>query len=73
MFSRRQLRIKVMNSLYAFNNDAYDSLEKAHKALMSQFDNAYHLYLFNIKILYDVVAYSIIDLDNTKSKFTIMV
>lgn len=45
MFNRRQLRIKVLQTLYALHSDKEGSVEDAHKLLMSAVEKTYDLYL----------------------------
>ena len=45
MFNRRQLRIKVLQTLYALHSDKEGSEEGAHKLLMSAVEKTYDLYL----------------------------
>ncbi len=45
MFNRRQLRIKVLQTLYALHSDKAGSVEDAHKHLMSAVQKTYDLYL----------------------------
>ncbi len=45
MFNRRQLRIKVLQALYAFHSDKEGSVEDAHKLLYSALEKTYDLYI----------------------------
>ncbi len=45
MFNRRQLRIKVLQTLYALHSDKEGSVEDARKLLMSAVEKTYDLYL----------------------------
>ena len=45
MFNRRQLRIKVLQALYAFHSDKESSVEEAHKLLYQALEKTYDLYL----------------------------
>lgn len=45
MFNRRQLRIKVLQALYAFHSDKEGSVEEAHKLLYQALEKTYDLYL----------------------------
>ena len=44
MFNRRQLRIKVLQALYAFHSDKEGSVEEAHKLLYQALEKTYDLY-----------------------------
>ena len=45
MLNRRHIRIKVMQSLYAFNGNESDDLKKDEKFLLHSLDSMYDLYL----------------------------
>ena len=54
MLSRRHIRVKVMQVLYAFNGTESDDFGKDKRFLMSSIDNMYNLYLLNISLLIEV-------------------
>ena len=45
MLSRRHIRVKVMQVLYAFNGTESDDFSKDQKFLLYSIDNMYNLYL----------------------------
>lgn len=51
MFNRRQLRIKVLQALYAFHTDKEGSVEDAHKLLFNALDKTYELYLLLLLLI----------------------
>ena len=51
MFNRRQLRIKVLQALYAFHSDKEGSVEDAHKLLYSALEKTYDLYLLLLLLI----------------------
>jgi N utilization substance protein B len=51
MFNRRQLRIKVLQTLYAFHTDKDGSVEEAHKLLLKGLDKTYDLYLLLLMLI----------------------
>ena len=51
MFNRRQLRIKVLQALYALHSDKEGSVEDAHKLLMSAVEKTYDLYLLLLLLI----------------------
>ena len=51
MFNRRQLRIKVLQALYALHSDQEGSVEDAHKLLMSAVEKTYDLYLLLLLLI----------------------
>lgn len=54
MLSRRHIRIKVMQILYAFKGGESDDLTKDQKFLMYSIDTMYHLYLTLISLIIEV-------------------
>jgi len=61
MLSRRILRIKVMQNLYAFNLNKGLALKGTSNNLQNSIDNAYRLYLYNMLTLIEVSKYVLID------------
>ena len=51
MFNRRQLRIKVLQALYAFHSDKEGSVEDAHKLLYSALEKTYDLYILLLLLI----------------------
>jgi N utilization substance protein B len=51
MFSRRQLRIKVLQSLYSFYQSEKSDLASADRELFRSIDKVYELYLFLLLLL----------------------
>ena len=51
MFNRRQLRIKVLQAVYAFHSDKEGSVEDAHKLLYSALEKTYDLYLLLLLLI----------------------
>lgn len=51
MFNRRQLRIKVLQALYAFHSDKEGSVEDAHKLLYSSLEKTYDLYVLLLLLI----------------------
>ena len=51
MLNRRHIRIKVMQSLYAFNGTESDDLTKDEKFLLHSIDSMYDLYLSILALL----------------------
>ena len=54
MLTRRHIRVKVMQCIYALNRSNDDSLEKQEKFLKSSIDNMYILYLLILGLLIEV-------------------
>lgn len=51
MLNRRHIRVKVMQTIYAFRGSASDDLTKDQKFLLFSIDNMYNLYLLIISLL----------------------
>lgn len=54
MLNRRHIRIKVMQSMYAFKGTESDDLSKDEKFLMHSLDSMYDLYLANLALLIEL-------------------
>ncbi len=54
MLNRRHIRIKVMQTLYAFKGGESDDFAKDQKFLLFSIDNMYNLYLLLISLLIEV-------------------
>ena len=54
MLNRRHIRIKVMQTMYAFKGGESDDFSKDQKFLMFSIDNMYNLYLLLMALLLEV-------------------
>ncbi len=54
MLSRRHIRVKVMQVLYAFSGSESDDFSKDQKFLMYSIDNMYNLYLLIMSLLIEI-------------------
>lgn len=54
MLNRRHIRVKVMQTLYAFGGSESDDFNKDQKFLLFSIDNMYNLYLLLISLLLEV-------------------
>ena len=54
MLNRRHIRIKVMQSMYAFKGTESDDLAKDEKFLMHSLDSMYDLYLSTLALLIEL-------------------
>ena len=68
MLSRRHIRIKVMQVLYAFDGSESDDFSKDQKFLMYSIDNMYNLYLLLISLIIEVHKRSENHLERTSKK-----
>lgn len=69
MLGRRNLRIKVMQSLYAWETDKDTPVHKLEGHLKSQVQKSVSLYLTNLLYLVEVCNYSMVDKARRLAKF----
>jgi N utilization substance protein B len=58
MISRRQLRIKALQSLYAYYTTASEDMRRSEKELHFNIEKAYELYHYLLLLLLDVILYA---------------
>jgi len=68
MLNRRHIRVKVMQTLYAFKGSESDDLTKNQKFLLFSIDNMYNLYLLLISLLIEVQKRAESDLQKKQKK-----
>ncbi len=68
MLNRRHIRVKVMQTLYAFKGGESDDLSKDQKFLLFSIDNMYNLYLLLISLLLEVWKRAEDDLQKKQKK-----
>lgn len=68
MLNRRHIRIKVMQTLYAFKESEGDDFSANEKFLLSSIDNMYNLYLLLISLLIEVQKRTEDDLQKKQKK-----
>lgn len=69
MLSRRNVRIKIMQVLYAAQRQAFQSPRAYESLLLQMVDNTFKLYLQNLLILQRVCEYARHDLATRRAKF----
>jgi len=69
MLSRRYLRIKVMQALYAFFTSNNDSLDYSEKQLMLSMDKLYDLYIYNLSLIVEIFEYANLKQEEGKHKY----
>jgi len=69
MLSRRQLRIKALQALYAFMQSANDQLEQGEKEMLKSLDKLYELYIYQLSFLIELVDFSKKRMEDNKQKF----
>ena len=68
MLNRRHIRVKVMQTLYAFKGNEGDDFTKNQKFLLFSIDNMYNLYLLIISLLLEVQKRAEDDLSKKQKK-----
>lgn len=69
MLSRHNIRIKVLQTLYAYHQSDHTNTAVAEKAYLNSIEESYRLYLFNVLYLIEVANYSKVDYDIKSKKF----
>jgi N utilization substance protein B len=69
MLSRRHLRIKTLQAIYAFYQSNSDSLPNGEKFLLKSIDKLYELYINHLTLLVDLVGFVEERLEEGKKKF----
>ncbi|WP_353133422.1 transcription antitermination factor NusB [Pseudopedobacter sp.] len=68
MLNRRHLRIKVMQTLYAYLQSEGSDYKKQEKGLLSSIDKVYEMYVSLLALINDVVQYADIDAEERANK-----
>ncbi|WP_245574756.1 transcription antitermination factor NusB [Gaetbulibacter saemankumensis] len=68
MLNRRHIRVKVMQTLYAFKGSESDDFSKDQKFLLFSIDNMYNLYLLQLSLLLEVKKRAESDLQKKQNK-----
>lgn len=69
MLSRRQLRIKAIQALYAFIQSVNDQLGQGEKEMLKSLDKLYEIYIYQLSFLIELVDFSKKRMDDNKQKF----
>ena len=68
MISRRQLRIKALQSLYAYYKTGREDMKRSEKELHFNIEKAYELYHYLLILIVDVVLYAESRIDLARNK-----
>ena len=68
MLNRRHIRVKVMQTMYAFKGGESDDFSKDQKFLLFSIDNMYNLYLLLLSLLIEVKKRAESDLQKKQNK-----
>jgi len=69
MLNRRHLRVKVLQTLYAYQLSEDKQITKFEKALLKSVDEAYEMYIWTLNLLDEVSDYVLIDAEEWANKF----
>src|SRR5690606_16080908 len=69
MLNRRHLRVKVLQTLYAYNQSEDKQVSKFEKSLLNSVDQVYEMYIWLLNLLIDVADYTAIDAEGRARKF----
>jgi N utilization substance protein B len=69
MLSRRHLRIKVLQALYAFFQSDNDRLDLGEKELLKSINKLYEIYIYQISFLIEIAEFAQVRLEENKAKF----
>lgn len=69
MLSRRHLRIKALQALYAFYQSGSDDLAQGEKFLLKSTDKLYELYIHQFSFLLKLVGFAANRMEEAKKKF----
>lgn len=69
MLSRRHLRIKVLQVLYAFVQSSNDRLDMGEKELLKSLDKLYEIYIYQLSLLIEIVEFAQKRIEENKQKY----
>ncbi|MFD2145849.1 transcription antitermination factor NusB [Mucilaginibacter antarcticus] len=61
MLNRRHLRVKVLQSLYAYHQTGAGNLKQQEKNLLASIDEVYEMYIWMLSLISEVVGYAELD------------
>lgn len=69
MFNRRHLRVRVLQSLYAYQVSENKEISRYEKALLKRIDQVYEMYIWALNLLDEVADYVMIDAEERANKY----
>lgn len=69
MLNRRHLRVKVLQTLYAYQLSEDKQVTKFEKALLKSVDQVYEMYIWTLNLLDEVADYAAVDAEERANKF----
>lgn len=68
MLNRRHLRVKVLQTLYAYQQTAGRDIKQHEKNLLQSIDKVYEMYIWMLSLISEVVGYAAIDAEERANK-----
>ncbi|MDR3697800.1 transcription antitermination factor NusB [Mucilaginibacter sp.] len=68
MLNRRHLRVKVLQSLYAYNQSHSGDIKQHEKNLLQSIDKVYEMYIWMLSLISEVTAYASTDAEERANK-----
>src|SRR5690606_8662245 len=68
MLNRRHLRVKVLQTLYAYTQSEDKQVSKFEKSLLKNIDQVYEMYIWVLNLLVEVADYTAIDAEGRARK-----
>jgi len=69
MLSRRFLRIKVLQAVYAFQQEGPENINSGEKQLLTSLDKLYELYIYQLSFLVELSRFALRRIEENKLKF----
>jgi len=69
MLNRRHLRVKVLQTLYAYQLSEDKQVTKFEKALLQSVDQVYEMYIWALNLMDEVADYVLVDAEERANKF----
>lgn len=69
MLNRRHLRVRVLQSLYAYQVSEVKEVSRYEKALLKSVDQVYEMYIWALNLLDEVADYAWVDAEERANKF----
>src|SRR5471030_478796 len=68
MLNRRHLRVKVLQSLYAYNQSHSGDIKQHEKNLLQSIDKVYEMYIWMLSLISEVTGYASTDAEERANK-----
>jgi N utilization substance protein B len=68
MLNRRHLRVKVLQSLYAYHQSSSSDIKHHEKQLLSSIDQVFEMYIWMLSLISEVIAYAERDAEERANK-----